>query len=171
MNKIILTELRIEDSPILFKWINDRSIVILNNNYSPVHETNHDAWFTSIVARSDIRIFAIRKQNEENIIGTCQLFNIDYINRNAELQIRIAPEEQRGKGYGRQAIQLLLDYAFKDLGLHRVFLRVFSTNENAIKDYKKIGFSTEGVMRDASYIDGKFVDIIIMAILKSEYTL
>lgn len=165
MSEILLTELRKADSPILFEWINNRSLVINNNNYSPIHELNHDNWFNAILQRNEVRIFAIRTKFDDKLIGVCQLFNIDFINRNAELQIRIGSIPHQGKGMGRQAIASLLEFGFRDLGLHRVYLRVFSTNVNAVKAYEKIGFITEGVLKDAAFIDGNFVDIIFMAVL------
>jgi len=165
MSEIFLTELRRDDSAILFNWINDRSLVILNNNYDPIHEINHDNWFTNIIQKKDVRIFAIRLVSNEEIIGICQLFNIDFINSNAELQIRIGNSTYQGKGLGREAVKAVLQYSFNDLGLHRVYLKVFSTNVYAIKAYQKLGFNQEGILKEAAFINGRFIDILMMAIL------
>lgn len=90
-------------------------------------------------------------------------------NRNAECIIDIGEKECWGKGYGREALQLLLDYAFLELNLHRVSLRVFSFNEKAIRLYERLGFKDEGRSRQSLYRDGRWHDICHMGILQEEY--
>ena len=85
------------------------------------------------------------------------------------MQIRLGEAEERGHGYGTEAVRLLLDFAFKDLNLHRVYLRVFVTNEAALRVYEKVGFVREGVLREAAYIDGKYVDVAVLGILRDEH--
>ncbi len=111
-------------------------------------------------------IFGIRLLEGGSLIGTCQLHAIDPIHRTAELQIRIAPSHH-GQGYGTEAVGLLLDHAFKDLNLHRVQLHVFATNARAIRVYEKAGFAREGVLLEAAYIDGKYVDVVVMGVLRA----
>lgn len=74
-----------------------------------------------------------------------------------------------GQGIGRDAFELLLNYAFNELNLYRLSLRVFSFNRRAITLYKKLGFKEEGVMREAFYRSGQWHDIHFMGILKREY--
>lgn len=171
MNNIKLTELHLEDSKTLLKWINTRSLVINNNSYKPIHEYDHNDWFTRVTSDSNVRIFGIRMyDNEKNLlIGTCQLYNIDIISRSAELAIRIGEEIFQGKGYGYQAITSLINFGFNDLNLNRIYLQVFNTNQNAIKLYTNIGFQNEGILRQSIFIDGCYRDIHIMALLKGEY--
>ena len=68
-----------------------------------------------------------------------------------------------------EAVRLLLDFAFRDLNLHRVYLHVFDTNAAAIRIYEKVGFVREGVLRQAAHIDGRYVDVMVMSILREEY--
>lgn len=75
-----------------------------------------------------------------------------------------------GKGIGTDTMSLILEFAFNELNLHRVYLQVFSFNERAIKLYEKIGFIHEGKFRQALYRTGKWHDIVIMSILKNEYS-
>lgn len=166
---IMLTQLIPEDLPLLFSWINNREQVLFNAPYHPVHEGQHRAWFESIQQRKDLAIFAIRLCESDQLIGTCQLHSIDPIHRTAELQIRIGEIAQRGHGFGSQAVRLLLDFAFKDLNLHRVYLHVFATNTPAIRTYEKVGFLHEGLLREAAYIDGCYVDMAVMGILRDEH--
>ena len=72
-------------------------------------------------------------------------------------------------GYGSEAIKLLLEFAFNQLNLNRIEIRVFSFNEQGIRCYKKCGFIEEGCLRQAVYIDGEYHDIIILSVLREEF--
>ena len=97
----------------------------------------------------------------------CQLRSIDSEHRNAELQIRIGERAAWGRGYGTDAVRLLVRHAFDDLDLHRVHLHVFATNDRAVRAYEKAGFQPEGRLRDGALIDGGYVDVLVMATLRS----
>lgn len=97
------------------------------------------------------------------------LISIDYKNRNAELIIDIGEPDYWGKGYGQEALQILLQYAFHELNLHRLSLRVFDFNERAIRLYSRMGFKQEGVMKETLFRNGAWHDIIYMGLLRSEY--
>ncbi|UVT16833.1 MAG: GNAT family N-acetyltransferase [Nitrospira sp.] len=153
----------------MFKWINHREEVLLNAPYKPVSETQHQTWFESIQQRSDLVVFGIRVRKNDKLIGSCQLHGIHPIHRTAELQIRVGDASARNSGNGTEAIHLLLNFAFKDLNLHRVHLHVFATNTMAIRAYEKVGFVREGMLRKAAHVDGTYVDIVLMALLREEY--
>ncbi|WP_096154171.1 GNAT family N-acetyltransferase [Bacillus sp. FJAT-45066] len=123
-----------------------------------------------ILNSNSSKSYIIEMKEDNFIIGVTSLINIDTKNRNAECIIDIGEKEYWGKGYGTEALKILLDYAFLELNLHRVLLRVFSLNERAIHIYKKLGFVKEGVVRESLYRNGKWHDIITMGILKKEYT-
>lgn len=166
---VYLAPLAPDDAPVMFSWINERSQVLLNSNYKPVAYRQHMAWFESVTGREGMVIFAIRLTADQSLIGSCQLHSIDAVSRCAELQIRLGEVKQRGRGYGQQAVRLLLAHAFKDLNLERVYLQVITTNEPAIRVYEKAGFQREGCLRRAAHIDGRYVDLYVMAVLREEY--
>lgn len=166
---IALTPLRLTDRSVMFNWINDRQQVLFNASYKPVSEGQHQDWFEAIQRRNDVAIFGIRLLETDKLIGSCQLHSINYIHRSAELQIRIGDLSERNKGYGTDAIHLLLNFAFKDLNLNRVYLHVFETNERALRFYEKCGFIKEGVLRQAAYIDGHYLNVLVMAILETDW--
>jgi RimJ/RimL family protein N-acetyltransferase len=163
-----LTALTDADSDTLFRWINDRDLVLMSSAYRPVDEKAHRDWFDSIRRRPDVAIFGIRELATGRLVGSCQLLAIHPVHRKAELQIRIGEPAARGRGLGREAVELLLDFAFQDLNLHRVELTVLSGNEVALKTYAAAGFVREGVLRQAAHVDGGFVDVILMAVLREE---
>lgn len=163
---VLLTELRDEDSPLLFQWINSPEIVHFSAPYTPIHSPNHHAWFDAVTKAMDRIIFAIRTVGECNLIGMVQLIGIHPIHRSAELVIRIGDEARRNEGRGSEAVKLTTDFAFKHRNLQRVWLRVFADNGRAIRAYEKAGFKIEGTMVRACFIDGRWRDEIIMATLQ-----
>jgi UDP-4-amino-4,6-dideoxy-N-acetyl-beta-L-altrosamine N-acetyltransferase len=163
---VTLTPLRSEDSSTLFEWINHRELVIFNAPFRPITREEHDRWFDQIRQREDVRIFGIRE--DERLVGSCQLHSIHPAQRSAELQIRIGVDDARGRGVGREVLQQLLCYGFDELDLHRIHLHVLATNERAIRFYEHAGFRREGVLRQAALIDGAWVDVLLMAMLRTE---
>ena len=165
--RVALEPLLAEYSEILFGWINDRDLVLSSAAYHPVDNASHREWFESVRTRRDVSIFAVRDAGR--LVGTCQLQRIDSIHRSAELQIRIGVAADRGRGIGTEAVRLLLRHGFHDLNLNRVFLHVFADNERAIHAYEKAGFKREGTLRQAAHIDGRYVDVLVMGVVRDEF--
>ncbi len=163
---VALAPLRDADSPVLFAWINEREEVLRNAPYHPVHEADHRSWFDAVRQRADTVIFGIRTLDGDRLVGSCQLSGIDRRHGTAELQIRLGEVSARGRGWGTEAVGLLVRHAFADLGLHRVVLHVLAGNAAAIRVYEKAGFVREGVLREAAYIDGRRLDLVVMALLR-----
>lgn len=164
-----LSPLRDSDCDILYSWINDKELVLSNAPYRSVSYTDHLKWFESIRNRPDVVIHGIRLVQDDTMIGSCQLHSIDQTHRSAELQIRIGEKNFQGQGIGAEACRLLLEHAFVSLNLNRVYLHVFETNKQAIALYKKCGFVVEGTLRRAAYIDGHWLDVLVMGILQEEF--
>ena len=167
--RVRLRPLKKTDAPLLYEWITDRELVIHNAPYFPVTESDHEAWIERMMTkRSDLVIFVIEEIASEKVIGTCQLLNINWIHRSAELQIRIGEAANQGKGYGTEAVRILCEFGLTDLNLHRIYLHVFANNRRAIRAYEKSGFEQEGVLRDAAFIDGKWSNVYVMGYLKTD---
>ena len=167
--RIILESLKESDLHILFKWMNDRDLRLFNSNYYPVSEEQHKNWFENLQNKKDTFFFTIRLLETNELIGTCQLHSLNWIYRSAELQIRIGEKQYQNKGFGSEVLKLLLNFAFNDVNLKRISLHVFSTNSRAIHFYEKNGFKKEGILRKAAYIDGSYIDTIIMSILDEDH--
>ncbi len=113
--------------------------------------------------------FMIRTIDGDKVIGFIDLCAFDWAAGNAWVGIGIGEADYRGKGYGSDAMQLVLDYAFRALNLHRVNLEVFAFNKRAIRSYEKCGFRYEGTLRETIYKEDQRWDMIEMGILQSEW--
>lgn len=153
----------------MFSWINDRDLVVLSSPFKPVARAAHNDWFEKVRIDSTCRIFAITDGVSGEAIGYCQLKGIGNPSENAELQIRIGNQTQLNKGIGTAAVVELLNYGFRALNLHRIFLHVFRTNARAYRAYLKAGFAEEGTLREGVKIDAEFFDVVVMGILRREF--
>ncbi|WP_211748810.1 GNAT family protein [Paenibacillus sp. Marseille-Q4541] len=113
--------------------------------------------------------FMLRTIDEDRLIGFVALHSIEWNNQAAKLAIGIGKAKDRGKGYGSDALGIILRYAFHELNLNRISLDVISYNEVAYHAYKKAGFVEEGRMRSAVLRGGKSYDLIIMGMLREEW--
>lgn len=114
-------------------------------------------------------LFFIRTLSEDRLIGFIALHSIEWNNQSGECSIGIGEIDYQGKGYGSDALILLLRYAFEELNLYRVSLTVIANNVRAIKAYQKVGFREEGRLRQAVHRDGVRTDLIWMGILQPEW--
>ena len=114
-------------------------------------------------------IFVIVTLNEDKMIGTVSLENIDSINRSATLGIFIGDKNYRNNGYGTEAIKMILEYGFKYLNLYNIKLDLMEFNKRALKCYTKCGFKEYGRRRKCKFVDGKYYDSIAMDILADEF--
>jgi RimJ/RimL family protein N-acetyltransferase len=117
----------------------------------------------------DLHFFIIRTLADDRAIGLIDLSGFNWPARHAWVGIGLGEREFWGKGYGTEAMAILLGYAFEELNLNRVNLNVFEYNERAIKSYLKCGFVEEGRARKAMLREGERWDIVFMGILKSEW--
>lgn len=113
--------------------------------------------------------YRIRTLADDSLVGFIALFNMEWNNQSGMLAMGIGDPANRGKGYGTDALRVMLRYAFQELNLHRVFLDVIAYNEAAIRAYERVGFVLEGRMREGVYRDGKRYDRLIMGILRPDW--
>lgn len=113
--------------------------------------------------------FAIHVEGEEEPVGVISLMNISEANASADLSVIVGQSEDRNRGFGAEAIEMILGYAFDDLGLNRVGLSVFEFNEPAIATYERLGFEREGRLRRAVRRADGFHDALLMSVLRDEW--
>lgn len=164
-----LRPLRKSDADLLYEWIINRNLVIHNSPFFPVSESNHEAWVERLMTKhSDLVIFVIEDRLSGYPIGTCQLVNINWIHRSAELQMRISDSSFQRCKYESEAVKLLSDFGFADLNLHRIYLSVFISSQREIETYEKCGFKCHGTLKEAAHIDGRWEDVQMMVKLESQ---
>lgn len=123
-------------------------------------------WFSK---EENQNLFVIHALAEDKSIGFVGLDGFNWVAGDAWVGIGIGEPEFWGRGYGTEAMNLILAYGFRELNLHRVSLSVFEYNQRGYKSYLKAGFHEEG--RERQYIkrDGRRWDIIYMGILRKEW--
>ncbi|KNF09030.1 acetyltransferase, ribosomal protein N-acetylase [Gottschalkia purinilytica] len=170
-SRIVLKKMTSSYAELYHSWRNNIEIMQSTNPLLDVYDLDETKEFINqvILGSHSSKSYIIVEKKSDTPIGITSLINIDYKNRNAECIIDIGEKDYWGKGYGTEALKLLLDYAFLEMNLHRVSLRVFSFNNNAIKLYEKLGFKYEGSSRQSLFREGTWHDIIHMGILQDEY--
>jgi len=174
-DRIRLRAIEKQDLPYYVKWLNDPEVRQGLSMIMPISLVDEEEWFASLQQKSPFeRPLAIEIQPEPTIdkwvfVGNCGLFSIDWTNRVAEAGIHIGEKSCWSQGFGTETMQLILKHGFESLNLNRIWLRVFETNQRAIRAYEKAGFIQEGKFRQAQYLEGNYVDVIIMSVLRSEW--
>lgn len=141
-------------------WMNLGNIDMINMD-------KQDKWFISINNDKTKSYYILNETLAKQPIGFVRTDEIDYINRSMRVGADIY-KPYRKKGYGRQTLDLIKKYCFDYLNMNRIWLLVLETN-GAFDLYKKVGFVEEGRQRNAIYRDGKYIDYIMMSILREEY--
>ena len=162
-----------EDIPRFVQWLNDPPVRAGLTLYMPLSVSNEERWFENMLNAPEEERSLVIEVKEENSwvpLGNCGLHNIDWRNRSADAGIFIGEVNRWNQGYGTEATQLLLAHGFETLNLHRIALRVYENNPGAIRSYEKVGFTVEGRQRQAEFQSGEYWDVILMSVLRSEWT-
>jgi RimJ/RimL family protein N-acetyltransferase len=164
-------ELAMDDLAEMNRWRNDPDLIArLVAPFRYVGPGIDRAWFEHYVAHRATAVrLAVCAATSLEIVGAVYLTEIDWIARSAEFGIWIGARQHLGKGAGRFASLAALEHAFRDLNLHRVHLEVLADNDAARSLYLKLGFIEEGRFRDAAFKNGRYVDLIQMSLLSSDY--
>lgn len=165
---IILREQRVEDAPFYAYWFNQPEVMfqcaftettdeeqersIICNN----HKTEDSIWFTIT-------------DPDGNIIGETGLLRMWPAWHCTDLTIIIPDPKMQHKGYGTEAIRIMLDMAFHEYDMNRVAIGVVGLNTDALAFYKKIGFKQEGIQEQGYYYNNEYSDFIMMRILRQEW--
>lgn len=166
--RVYLSPIDVNDYAIYTKWMNDFETSRFIMQYTNLITEQGEKEYLEGLSKEKHN-YAIILEENDRLIGNVSLIDYDPLNQSAELGIFIGDEENRHKGYGTEAIKLILDYGFKYLNLNNIFLKVYDVNKNAINAYKKIGFKQIGRRHECFYYNGKLYDEIYMEILKNEY--
>ena len=171
--RIILRPMNQGDAGMFLRWFNNPEITQYLLLYLPVNQELEEKWIKKVNLSNTEFVFVIEIKGEEgksNVpIGNCGMHGINWKDRNATGGIAIAERGYWGNGFGTETLELLLDYCFKTLNMHRVSSSVFDFNSRSLKMHEKLGFTIEGIRREAIYKNGKYHDEIILGLLKREW--
>ncbi len=166
-DKVVLRAVTVEDLPRLCAFHNDLELHALADDepWRPRSLAQMQAMYDDLQKKTDeLAWFSIDADGE--LIGDCSLYSFEFTGRTCTLGILIGDHDYLGKGYGTDAVRLLLDYAFRYRNLRRVWLTTLAHNERAIRSYEKAGFVREGLLRQHGWSDGAYRDIVQMGILR-----
>jgi RimJ/RimL family protein N-acetyltransferase len=165
--KCYLSPINVDDYPIYAKWMNDLEVTKGLGNYMQNFSLNVEREVLEKLSRE--HSYAIIDPVKDELIGNCGLFNINHLERNGSVGIFIGNKDYWGKGYGREALTLIMRFGFDYLNLRNIMLKVFSFNEQAIKSYISIGFKEIGRRRKSIVMNGVEYDDVYMDILDEEF--
>jgi len=168
--KVRLRSIEANDLELLREWRNRKDIQQAFFHQEPITMEQQQDWYNRYLKDDTDMMFVIEDVKIHIPIGSIAIYHIDHNNKQCEIgRIMIGNKKYLGKGYAHEATMLLLDRAFKDLGLNRIYLEVFNHNSRGITLYESCGFATEGIKREAVMVSSKRYDVRVMSILKKEF--
>jgi len=169
--RVTLRAIERDDLPLLWVYNNDVEVELAGGGDPPMPQSlaRRQAEFDAQAAKGgrDGTHFAIVADGK--CIGTCGLHGYSETDGHVELGIGIGDQAYWNRGYGREAVNLLLDYAFRLRNWRRVWLRVWGHNERAIRAYRASGFVEEGRLRSHVWSAGQYYDLVLMGLLRDEW--
>lgn len=167
--RIYLRAIEEEDVPYRVKWLNDPKFIhYIYMNY-PVSELSTRQWLQKVNLDENRKDFIICTNENNKPIGFAGFINIDYKNSKAELYIGIGETDYWGKGLGKEAINLQINFGFMVMGLNRIYTYNWVDNTRVIEMNKNFGFIVEGTLRKNVYLHGEYRDHVVMGLLKEDY--
>ena len=158
-----------KDFGLMMKWMNDKEILSLTGEVKPWSRKDVNEFFDKVEKDKDRVWFAVVLKDGDRVIGETGLLRIFWPWKCTDLTIEINEKNVWDQGYGSEAINLLLSWAFDTLGFHRIAIGVVGFNRRALHFYKKNGFKKEGVWREGYHYDGRYHDFVMMSILEEEF--
>lgn len=159
-----------EDIPVIAGWSHDTGYYrSLRRGISyPETAAAYDEWFSSMIKEESGFPFSIRRRSDDALVGWLAIREIYWQARHCTFVIGVDPAHQR-RGYGTDAVRVMLRYAFQELNLNRVELAVIQYNEAGIRAYQNVGFKHEGTLHASVYRDGEYYDVLMMGMLRADW--
>lgn len=149
---------------------NDAYLRIMDNDPArPISAEAHAAWEAPFLQSPSSFMFRIRTLADDALIGLVALGDIQWMHQCAMVGIAIGDPEYWGKGYGSDALRLIVRYGFLELNLYRLWLTTIAYNERAVRAFEKVGFRREGAWRQMIHRDGQRFDVLHFGLLRPEW--
>ena len=160
------------DIPRFVEWLNDPEVIRYLLIAYPLSLEAEEKWFEGMASHGPAeQVLVIEVKTEEGWrpIGNTSFMKVDWVSRHAEIGIFIGEKDCWSKGYGREAMKLMLRHGFATMNLNRIYLHVYDYNVRGIKAYEHAGFVREGVLRQEVYREGAYHDVLVMSVLRNEW--
>ncbi len=168
--RLYLRPLELEDAPALADWFNNPEVTRFLQRSHPMSLLAEQDWIRLRQAGNESEVtLGMALRADDLFIGCLGLHRLDNRSRQSCLGITIGSREHWGQGYGSEALGLLVRHAFETLILNRVWLEVFEYNTRGIRAYEKVGFRHEGRLRQATFREGRYWDVLVMGLLRAEW--
>lgn len=165
---IFLRPMTKEDTDLIVNWRNSDAVRKHFIYREPFTRESHLRWLETVVNTGRAVQMMVCEKPAGRPVGSVYIRDIDPKHHKGEYGIFIGEEDARGRGIGTAAARLMIRYAFEELKLHKLFLRVFADNRRAVRSYEKAGFQQEGCLRDDVCVEGEYRDMILMAVINGK---
>ncbi|CAG9001437.1 MAG: Spermidine N(1)-acetyltransferase [Candidatus Celerinatantimonas neptuna] len=169
--QVNLRPLQIEDAPSFFRWAEDPKVIEYSSSGFIWPRSHQDIrqWLTDLNQQRHSISLGICCNNTGKLIGYSGIVNMSMLNRCGEFFILIGERNYWNKGIATEVVKLVTAYGFQSLNLHRIELSAYVLNPAAIRTYEKAGFQHEGILREAGFRHGKYIDKVIMSAIEHEW--
>jgi len=168
--RVYLREVRVSDvNDAYYGWINDGEVNrYLESRFFPQSKEQLVQFVERYRNDENHTFFAIILKDEHRHIGNVKLGPINWIHRLSDIGIIIGEKDCWGKHYASEALHLIVKYAFNKLNLHKITAGCVSSNVSAIKAFQRSGFEVEGIRKQHAFVDGRYENVTLLGIIKSD---
>lgn len=162
--------LTLEDTDLLIGWRNQQRVLSNFICQEKINREGHEKWFHKMIDTGEVIQFVICEKESDCPVGCVYLQNIEWEHKKAEEGVYIGEESALGKGYAKEAIQLMIQYGFQEKGLHKIIARVLSYNSASMRTHEAAGYTREAYLREDVCINGNYVDLVVFSLIRHEKT-
>lgn len=169
-DRVYLRPMDIEDAngPYL-QWVNSpNAYLTLGTLYFPTTKEALQDYIRRQIAHPDTAFFAVMTKSDDRFIGTAKIGPVETVHRHAYIGLFIGEESERGRGYGKEVVVLLLKYGFRQLNLHKISAGANASNVASIRMFEKVGMKVECRRPKQLFVDGVWEDHVMLAIFQEE---
>ena len=167
-DRVYLRPITYDDTDLIVRWRNQENVIKYFFYRGEFTKESHERWIKERIEKGEVVQFMVCMKEDDRPLGCTYIRDIDRDNSKTEYGVFIGEEDARGRGIGKEILRLTVDYAFGELGLHRIYARVRETNKPSLYSFLHCGFEKEALLRDSVFSDGEYVNVVILGILNTK---